>query len=108
MIYPFSLEEAAAMQQHDRVCSEILTWLATKQPDTSQLYDEQLHDLYNQFQQLQVINDILYIDMAVPGQSPELVVPLTMRESIISAAHSYLTGHYKTQPTLNRIRQSFY
>ena len=110
MTYPFSLKEMATIQQNDRVCGEVLSWLATEQPDITQLYDEQLQDMNDRFLQLQVINDVLYLNMAMPEQTPELklVVPLIMKDSIIRSAHCYLTGHYKTQSTLSRLRQSFY
>ena len=105
---PFTPQEISSLQHSDRVCSEAISWIESGQPDTSQLYDEKLLDLFDRYPSLKIIEDILYLNLGTDTPDYKIVTPLSMQYELIRNSHSYLTGHYRLKGTVDRLRQSFY
>ena len=105
---PFTPQEISSLQHSDRVCSEAISWIESGQPDTSQLYDEKLLDLFDRYPSLEIIEDILYLNLGTDIPDYKIVTPLSMQYELIRNSHSYLTGHYRLKGTVDRLRQSFY
>ena len=62
VIYPFSSERLAYEQAHDRVLSEVKTWLQSDGPDYTNHFDVELLYYVELFSQLFIKDDIIFIN----------------------------------------------
>lgn len=102
------------LQQEDSVIGYVMTAIMTNQrpsPDETRSCSKETRRLIEQWDQLQVVNGLLYRN---PGgadgvNSLQLVVPSTLREDILREVHGgSCSGHMGEDKTVGRLKERYY
>ena len=108
IVPPFTLEELSSLQSEDEICSEAINWILEEILNTTQLYCAALKNLFDCYQSLNYIDNILYLDLGIDYSDLKLVISLLMQPEVVRCSHVYLTRHFWTYSMLSRLRQTLY
>ncbi|PIK35807.1 Retrovirus-related Pol polyprotein from transposon [Apostichopus japonicus] len=109
-------DEIRSKQKEDKDLGIVLGWKenGNDRPHWEQVAgnNNAVRNYWNQWQQLEVKNGILYRKFESPTGEKftyQLIVPEDMREDILKLSHDHkVAGHFKTKKTIDRVRNNYY